>query len=168
MISVFGWNGSYIVSCCGAMFGTGNFVLVKNLVKNIKIFYLRPFAAICDHFEAPHSQKDVQESEMAYSPFSCLYLGSWTLIPFNFFTPFWLWGTSKWSQMAANGLKWKIFIFFTRFLTKIKFSVPKIALQQLTIKDPIQPKMEIKFKVGFYFNLRDFFGLYLSDLRQRM
>ena len=77
MISVFGWNGSYIVSCCGAMFGTGNFVLLKNLVKNIKIFHLRPFAAICDHFEAPHSQKDVQESEMAYSPFSCLYLGSW-------------------------------------------------------------------------------------------
>ena len=39
------------------MFGTGDFVLVKNLVKNIKIFHLRPFAAICDHFEAPHSQK---------------------------------------------------------------------------------------------------------------
>ena len=48
------------------MFGTGNFVLVKNLVENIKIFHLRPFAAICDHFEAPYSQKGVKESEMAY------------------------------------------------------------------------------------------------------
>ena len=65
---------SFYASHC--MFGTGYFVLVKNPVKNIKIFYLRPFAAICDHFEASHSQKDVQESEMAYSPFSCLCLGS--------------------------------------------------------------------------------------------
>ena len=43
------------------MFGTGNFVLVKNLVKNIKIFYLRPFAAIYDHFEAPCSQKGIKK-----------------------------------------------------------------------------------------------------------
>ena len=43
------------------MFGTGNFVLVKNLVKNIKIFYLRPFAAICDQFEAPCSQKGIKK-----------------------------------------------------------------------------------------------------------
>ena len=58
------------------MFGTGNFVLVKNLVKNIKIYHVRPFAAICVHFEAPHSQKGVKESEMAYSSFSGLYPGS--------------------------------------------------------------------------------------------
>ena len=94
-------------------------------MENIKIFHLRPFAAICDHFEAPHSQKGVKESEMAYSPFSCLYLGSWTLIPINFFSTFWLWGASKWSQMAANGLKWKILMSFTRFCTKKKISCAK-------------------------------------------
>ena len=43
------------------MFGTGNFVLFKNLVKNIKIFYLRPFAAICDQFEAPCNQKGIKK-----------------------------------------------------------------------------------------------------------
>ena len=57
LISVFGWNGPYIVSCCNAMFGTENFVLVQNLVEDIKILNLRPFAAVCDHFEAPRSQK---------------------------------------------------------------------------------------------------------------
>ena len=30
-------------------------------MKNIKIFHLRPFAAICDHFEVPHSQKGVKK-----------------------------------------------------------------------------------------------------------
>ena len=41
LISVFGWNGPYIVSCCNAMFGTENFVLVQNLVEDIKILNLR-------------------------------------------------------------------------------------------------------------------------------
>ena len=36
------------------------FFWVQNLVKDIKIFHLRPFAAICDHFEAPCSQKAVK------------------------------------------------------------------------------------------------------------
>ena len=39
------------------MFGTENLVLVQNLVENIKILNLRLFAAVCDHFEAPHGQK---------------------------------------------------------------------------------------------------------------
>ena len=38
-------------------FGTGKIFLVQNLVEDIKIFHLGPFAAICDHFEAPYSQK---------------------------------------------------------------------------------------------------------------
>ena len=59
LISIFGWIGPYIVSCCSAMFGTGNFVLVQNLVEDIKILNLRPFAAICDPFAAPYSQKGV-------------------------------------------------------------------------------------------------------------
>ena len=60
LISVFGWIGPYIVSCCSAMFDTGNFVLVQNLVEDIKILNLRPFAAVCDHFEAPHNQKIIK------------------------------------------------------------------------------------------------------------
>ena len=43
------------------MFGTENFVVVQNLVEDIKILNLRPFAAVCDHFEAPHSQKVVKK-----------------------------------------------------------------------------------------------------------
>ena len=43
----------------GAMFGRGNFAMVQNLVEDIKILNLRPFAAICDHFEAPYSKKGV-------------------------------------------------------------------------------------------------------------
>ena len=31
------------------------------LVKNVKIFYSRPFAAICDQFEAPCSQKGIKK-----------------------------------------------------------------------------------------------------------
>ena len=38
-------------------YGTGKFFWVENLVKDIEIFHLRPFGAICDHFEAPYSQK---------------------------------------------------------------------------------------------------------------
>ena len=37
------------------------FFLGANLVKDIKIFHLRPFGAICDHFEAPYSQKAVKK-----------------------------------------------------------------------------------------------------------
>ena len=43
------------------MFGTENFVLGQNLVEDIKILNLRPFVAVCDHFEAPHSQKVVKK-----------------------------------------------------------------------------------------------------------
>ena len=43
------------------MFGTGNLVLVQNLVEDIKILNLRPFAAVCDHFVAHHSQKVVKK-----------------------------------------------------------------------------------------------------------
>ena len=61
LISIFGWIGPYIVSCYSAMFGTWNFVLVQNPVEDIKMLNLRPFAAVCDHFEAPHSQKVVKK-----------------------------------------------------------------------------------------------------------
>ena len=43
------------------MFGTGNFVLVQNLVEDIKILNMRPFAAICDLCEGPLTQKDVKK-----------------------------------------------------------------------------------------------------------
>ena len=43
------------------MFGTESFILVQNLVEDIKILNLRPFAAICDLCEAPLSQKDVKK-----------------------------------------------------------------------------------------------------------
>ena len=167
LISVFGWNGPYIVSCCNAMFGTGNFVLVQNLVEDIKILKLRPFAAICDHLEDLHSQKWSKREWNGYSSFSCIHLGSWTLIPINFYTPFWLYGAAKGSQIAANGLKFKILMSSTRFWTKTKFPVPNIAPQQLTMIGPIQPKTEINFKMGFSIKPHSFFGLYLPDLRQR-
>ena len=168
LISVFGWIGPIIVSCCSAVFGTGNFVLVQNLVEDIKILKLRPFAAICDHLEDLHSQKWSKREWNGYGSFSCIHLGSWTLIPINFYTPFWLYGAAKGSQIAANGLKFKILMSSTRFWTKTKFPVPNIALQQLTIYGPFQPKTEIKFKMDFSIKPHSFFGLYLPDLRQRM
>ena len=168
LISVFGWIGPYIVSCCSVMFGTGNFVLVHNLVEDIKILNLRPSAAVCDYFEAPHSQKWSVKVNRYQSSWSKIYTRKWTRSHFTFLLHFWLWGASKWSQTAANGLKFKILMSSTRFWTITKFPIPNIALQQLTKYGPFQPKTEVNFKMVFYFNSPVFFGLYLPDLRQRM
>ena len=64
--------------------------------------------------------------------------------------------------MAANGLKFNILMSSTRFWTKTKFSVPNIALQQLTIYDLFQPKTKIKFKRGFSYNLPGIFDRELA------
>ena len=110
LISVFGWNGPYIVSCCNAMFGTGNFVLVQNLVEYIKILYLKLFSAICDLFGAPFSQTDVKKLLGIKVLIQVLiYTRKWTNSNFTLFS--FIFG----NEGPPNGHRWLQMVSISRF-----------------------------------------------------